>query len=127
MLLLLLSCANGDAQDSVVQPDLQDTPGQWREAELRCNGSEVNLSAWTTAAGSAAQLSAVATPENVLPIEVTASMDLVSQNPSTGAQYWTYSDLPTDYACLDLRLWELRLVDAWGEQIDCIAQSGDPC
>lgn len=127
LLLLLLSCAGADLQDSATAPPLEGDPARWQQAELRCNGSGVDLTAWTTRPASAAQLDAVASPEDSPPVEVSAAMVLEFEHLSSGAQRWVYTALSADYDCVDLRQWELRLYDARGEQLDCLDQSEELC
>ncbi len=127
MILLLLSCAGTDLQDSASAPSLDGAPARWQQAEMRCKGSEVDLTAWTTRPASAAQLDAVASPENLPPVEVSAALVLEFEQVSSGAQRWVYTGLSADYDCVDLRQWALRLYDARGQELDCLDQTGARC
>ena len=127
MLLLLLSCANESAVDSVGEPDFPEWSAQWRQSELRCEGSQVRIRAWTTGPGSTATFLASGTLEDGSATKATTALSLQSQDATSGIQSWTYSGNLDLLACSQLSAWQLSLWDASGEELDCKDQEQDPC
>ncbi len=127
MLLLLLGCADDSLIDSVGEPDFPAQSVQWRQAELRCTGSQVGIRAWTTGPGSTASLYAVGTLEDGSESEATEALSLDSQDTTSGVQAWTYSGYLELLPCAQVSAWQLTLRDARGDELHCMNQEQSPC
>ncbi|MFT5585557.1 MAG: hypothetical protein ACI9VR_003149 [Cognaticolwellia sp.] len=127
MLLLLLSCVDGSNIDSVGAPDFPELPVQWRQAELRCEGTQTRLSAWTTGPGSTAALTAAGTVEDGSAVQADVSLVMSSQDQTSSVQSWSYSGALEELPCPSVSTWRLVLRDARGEVLHCLNQEQASC
>ena len=127
MLLILLSCTDAGVLDSAGQPDFPALSAQWQQAELRCEGRQVQIRAWTTGPGSTAVATAQGTQEDGSSIQASTDLSLESEDAASGTQAWAFSGSLELLPCSQIDAWQLVLSDARGQPLHCMNQDQDTC